>query len=187
MTTQTTKTAPQWVIEHVYKRHGYDFYKRIGAKGGKAPVGGFKEGEDLAKRAGRLGGLKSQRSFQFNYAFTQVLDFNPQKVGKRKGYALHNISLGYCAYKTTFLSARRDAEYQRKTSHLHNLKSLPLDVAVPIYIEMGSNGHVVVSDHGTIIDSEGIINTLKDLENYNVYGWGEFCDGHRVIKKERID
>lgn len=187
MTTQKTKATPQWVIEHIYKRHGYDFYKRIGAKGGKAPVGGFKEGEDLAKRAGRLGGLKSQRSFHFVYSFTQILPFDAKKVAKNKGYSLRNISLGFCAYKTTFSSARRDAEYQRAHHTLHSIKSLPIDVAVPIYLAIGSYGHVVVSDHGKIIDSEGKIKTLKQLEHYDIYGWGEFCDGHRVIKKERID
>ena len=44
------------------ERHGKDFYKRIGRKGGKAgKTGGFAANPELAKRAGRIGGLKSTR------------------------------------------------------------------------------------------------------------------------------
>lgn len=42
--------------------YGKDFYKRIGRKGGKAgKTGGFAANPELAKRAGRIGGLKSTR------------------------------------------------------------------------------------------------------------------------------
>ncbi|MFC2754773.1 MAG: hypothetical protein ACFN24_02690 [Candidatus Nanogingivalis sp.] len=44
------------------ERHGKDFYKRIGRKGGKAgKTGGFATNPELAKIAGRKGGLKSKR------------------------------------------------------------------------------------------------------------------------------
>lgn len=43
------------------RKYGEDFYVRIGALGGKnGNTGGFTDRE-LAKRAGRLGGLKSKR------------------------------------------------------------------------------------------------------------------------------
>lgn len=43
-------------------RHGEDFYKRIGAKGGKnGHTGGFYNNTELAKRAGRIGGMISKR------------------------------------------------------------------------------------------------------------------------------
>lgn len=44
-----------------YKRHGKDFYKSIGKRGGlqhRPDTRPFKTNPDLAKRAGRLGGLK---------------------------------------------------------------------------------------------------------------------------------
>ena len=42
--------------------HGEDFYSRIGAKGGKnGRTGGFAANPELARIAGRLGGLKSRR------------------------------------------------------------------------------------------------------------------------------
>jgi general stress protein YciG len=44
------------------KVYGEDFYKTIGAAGGrKGTTGGFYADRELAKRAGRIGGLKSKR------------------------------------------------------------------------------------------------------------------------------
>jgi len=44
------------------KRHGEDFYKKIGSMGGKkGHTGGFFANPELASRAGRLGGLRSKR------------------------------------------------------------------------------------------------------------------------------
>jgi len=43
-------------------RYGNDFYARIGAMGGrKSCTGGFAANRDLARRAGRIGGIKSRR------------------------------------------------------------------------------------------------------------------------------
>lgn len=44
------------------ERHGEDFYSRIGAKGARnGHTGGFAANRELAKIAGRKGGLKSKR------------------------------------------------------------------------------------------------------------------------------
>ena len=44
------------------ERHGKDFYKEVGRKGGKAGnTGGFAANPELAKIAGRKGGLISRR------------------------------------------------------------------------------------------------------------------------------
>ncbi len=44
------------------ERHGKDFYKEVGRKGGKAgKTGGFAANPELAKIAGRKGGLISRR------------------------------------------------------------------------------------------------------------------------------
>ena len=43
-------------------KHGKDFYAEIGRKGGKnGHTGGFASNPELAKIAGRIGGLKSKR------------------------------------------------------------------------------------------------------------------------------
>lgn len=45
-----------------YEKYGDDFYKRIGARGGKlGHTGGFAANPELAKIAGRKGGKKSKR------------------------------------------------------------------------------------------------------------------------------
>ena len=45
------------------KRYGSEFYREIGRKGGlKGTTGGFWADRELAKRAGRIGGLKSKRT-----------------------------------------------------------------------------------------------------------------------------
>lgn len=44
-------------------RHGFDFYKNIGRKGGKnGHTGGFAARPELAREAGRKGGLASRRT-----------------------------------------------------------------------------------------------------------------------------
>lgn len=46
----------------IYEKHGQDFYAKIGAKGGKkGHTGGFAANHELAKIAGRKGGLISRR------------------------------------------------------------------------------------------------------------------------------
>ena len=45
-----------------YKLHGKDFYKRIGAIGGRnGHTGGFAADPERARRAGAIGGKKSKR------------------------------------------------------------------------------------------------------------------------------
>lgn len=45
------------------EKYGDDFYKRIGAMGGKlGKTGGFYANRELAREAGRIGGMKSRRT-----------------------------------------------------------------------------------------------------------------------------
>lgn len=60
-----TKIGGQKARETNYRKHGADFYARIGRKGGqKGHTGGFASNPILAKYAGRKGGLISSRSPQ---------------------------------------------------------------------------------------------------------------------------
>lgn len=68
-----------------YKRHGADFYREIGARGGRnGHTGGFAANPELARIAGAKGGRKSRRGparkefqysviFPFGYFFTHLL------------------------------------------------------------------------------------------------------------------
>ena len=57
-----TKAGGKRAAETNIKRHGEDFYKRIGAIGGKrGTTGGFAANRELARIAGAKGGRISRR------------------------------------------------------------------------------------------------------------------------------
>lgn len=57
-----TKAGGRKARKTNYEKYGDDFYKRIGAMGGKlGHTGGFAANPELAKIAGRKGGKKSKR------------------------------------------------------------------------------------------------------------------------------
>lgn len=57
------KTGGQKARDTNYARHGRDFYKRIGAIGGrKGTTGGFYANRELARIAGAKGGRISRRT-----------------------------------------------------------------------------------------------------------------------------
>jgi general stress protein YciG len=58
-----TATGGRLAAEKNKKRHGTDFYKRIGSIGGRnSRTGGFYANRELARRAGAKGGATSRRS-----------------------------------------------------------------------------------------------------------------------------
>jgi general stress protein YciG len=58
-----TKLGGKAAAETNKKKHGADFYARIGAMGGKrGRTGGFFANRDLAREAGRKGGRISRRT-----------------------------------------------------------------------------------------------------------------------------
>lgn len=173
-------------VATTYERHGRDFYKRIGAIGGhNSHLGGFQEGSELSKEAGRKGGLKSRRSFHYQYTFTQVRGFNPKACGTRKGYQLANVALGFGIEQRKYASCKHDALSQKKWHTIHKMSSLPLNVAVPIYLSIEPYWYVVVCENGKVYDPQHKFKYLKDIEPY-AYGWAEYLDGEKIIKKERV-
>lgn len=58
-----TKAGGKKAAKTNKERHGKDFFKRIGAKGGRnGHTGGFASNPELARIAGALGGAKSRRT-----------------------------------------------------------------------------------------------------------------------------
>ena len=58
-----TKAGGQAAAATNKAKYGPDFYKKIGARGGKiGRTGGFYANRELASIAGRKGGLKSKRT-----------------------------------------------------------------------------------------------------------------------------
>lgn len=114
----------------------------------------------------------------------QVRDFYPADMGTAVGYCLQNCRLGFHIYSGTYPSAKADADAQQANGTLHADLYPPNYLAVPIYIDNGNwDGHVGVWDHGTFYSDGYIIN---DYVSYygaaNIRGWGEFCDGARVVE-----
>ena len=58
-----TKAGGLKTVKTIKERHGEDFYRIIGAKGGRnGHTGGFASNHELAVRAGKIGGSKSRRT-----------------------------------------------------------------------------------------------------------------------------
>lgn len=110
-------------------------------------------------------------------SWVQVLPFNLSKMGTKKGYCLQNDRLAFGITKGTFASAKADMLSQKKNGTLH-YDNPPTNVAVPVYVDSTSvYEHVVICDHGTYY-SDG----KKVTKPAKIFGWGELCDGVRVVK-----
>jgi general stress protein YciG len=60
-----TKEGAKKAVFSIKERHGDDYFKVIGAKGGKASgTGGFYANRELARTAGAIGGRVSRRTKQ---------------------------------------------------------------------------------------------------------------------------
>ena len=112
-------------------------------------------------------------------AWQQVKQFNIKQMGRKTDWCLQNCRLGFGIKTGHFESAKADMDSQWKNGTIHNISTLPKNCAVPVYVDTSSPyEHVVVVDHG-IWYSDGI--KIKPISK--VYGWGELCDGVRVVKK----
>lgn len=113
-------------------------------------------------------------------AYKQIRAFDPQKMGTRKGYCLMNTRLGFGINKGTYVSAKADMEAQIKNGTFHAGELPPTSIAAPVYFYTSSpNDHVMADDHGTVY-SDG--KWVTSLAGWKVAGWGECCDGVRVVE-----
>lgn len=119
-------------------------------------------------------------------SWTQVKTFKLSNMGTTPGMCLQNCRLGFGINTGTYANAISDMQAQKNNGTLHGAKSTPpADIQVPVYINTGSaDGHVVVWDKGTVYsDGTKITSGLSYYGMNNVWGWGELCDGVRVVKK----
>lgn len=114
-------------------------------------------------------------------AYKQTRNFSIANMGKRKGWCLMNCRLGFGINTGKFSSARADMESQRKNGTLHDISTVPTNVAVPVYADTASKyEHVMVYDHGTLYSDGYKVST--GLKGFKFFGWGELCDGQRVVE-----
>ena len=112
-------------------------------------------------------------------AFKQILPFQPSLMGKTPGWCLQNCRLGFNIQSGTYPSAVADKDAQQANGTLHPMSELPNNIAVPVYTTGHPTcGHVVVYDHGTWWQDGYQIS----YPSGTIYGWGEFCDGVRVVE-----
>ena len=115
--------------------------------------------------------------------YRQILQFELSRMGTEQGMCLQNTRLGFGITSWTFPGARADMESQMANGTLHS-GTPPMDISVPIYYNNTNvNGHVAVWDKGKVY-SDG--NEYPSIEAVDVgyMGWGELCDGVRVVEKK---
>ena len=119
----------------------------------------------------------------------QVRDFYPSDMGTTPGWCLQNCRLGFHIYSGTYATAMADKDAQAANGTLHPFNAsttTPPDyIACPVYMYTGiAEGHVVVWDHGTIYSDGRIYPSFQSIPGFQyVYGWGELCDGARVVQR----
>lgn len=110
----------------------------------------------------------------------QVKDFNINKMGTKKGYCLQNVRLGF-GIPAKYASAKVDMEANKKAGTLHDMSTIPTNVSVPVYVDSTSKyEHIIVCDKGTYYSDGKKLTSIKGLK---FFGWGETCDGVRVVEK----
>ena len=131
----------------------------------------------------------TQDQTPIQHEWTQVRDFYPQDMGTTPGWCLQNCRLGFHIYSGTFPNAVSDMQSQRNNGTLHPFNGAtetpPDYIACPVYINIRgvADGHVCVWDHGTIWNDGYTVPKFTDMGGYiEVWGWGELCDGARVVQ-----
>ena len=110
----------------------------------------------------------------------QDLQFDPNNMGTTQGWCLKNTREGFGIETGTFNTAREDMESQIANGTLHSGYP-PRDIAVPIYYNNHIlEGHVAVWDHGNVY-SDGVQYASINAVETGYMGWGELCDGTRVV------
>lgn len=113
-------------------------------------------------------------------SWIQDLQFDPNNMGTTQGWCLKNTREGFGIETGTFGSAREDMESQMANGTLHSGYP-PLNIAVPIYYNNHIlEGHVAVWDHGVVF-SDGVQYASINAVETGYMGWGELCDGTRVV------
>lgn len=116
--------------------------------------------------------------------WSQVLAFYPADMGTTPGWCLQNTRLGFHIYSGTYATAREDMVAQANGGTLHG-ETPPDYIACPIYYQnynITPAGHVAAWDHGRIY-SDGVEFPSIDSVTNSYFGWGELCDGVRVVQR----
>lgn len=109
----------------------------------------------------------------------QVREFEPSKMGKQAGWCLQNCRLGF-GIPAKYATAGNDAKAQIASGTLHE-GTPPSNISVPVYFDVSDPAEHVVVWHKGVVYEDGKVRS-KGLSGYKMYGWGELCDGVRVVE-----
>lgn len=109
----------------------------------------------------------------------QLQYFDKYSMGKEKGYCLRNVRQAF-DIPAKFNSAFDDLKNNIAKGTFHDMKTLPTNVAVPVYVDTASKyEHIIVSDKGKFY-SDG--KRLYITKNVKFFGWGELINDVRVVE-----
>lgn len=109
----------------------------------------------------------------------QIRDFDLDDMGHEEGYCLRNVRKAF-RIKAKFSSALEDYKNNLAKGTLHDIKTLPLNVAVPVYLDTTSKyDHIVVADKGIFYENG---KKMYLTPNLKFYGWGELINDVRVVE-----
>jgi hypothetical protein len=111
--------------------------------------------------------------------YKQLKSFDITKMGTRVGYCLANVRQGF-GIAPKYASAKDAMLGNKNAGTLHDISTLPTNVAVPVFLDTSSPyEHVIVSDHGALY-SDG--KRLTSLAGFKAFGWGEYLNGVHIVE-----
>lgn len=117
------------------------------------------------------------------FKWEQLVGFDVEKMGTAPGLCLKNVRQGF-GIAPKYADAKEAMEANKAAGTLHSVEDLPLNVAVPVFVDTPSPyEHVIVSDHGTLYSDGKRLTTLDGLV---CFGWGETLNGVRIVEKVEV-
>lgn len=112
-------------------------------------------------------------------AWKQKQPFDLSKMGTRPGYCLQNVRLAFDV-PPLYYDAKAAMLANKNAGTLHDISTLPTNVAVPVFVDTASiNEHVEAADHG-VFYSDG--KRLSNPYAQTFFGWGETLNDVRIVE-----
>lgn len=109
----------------------------------------------------------------------QKRPFNLDNMGTEPGMCLKNVRLAF-DIPPKYADAKAAMIANRDAGTLHDISTLPNNVAVPVFVDTPSvYEHVEVADSGTFY-SDGAL--VVDPMNQKFFGWGETLNDVRIVE-----
>lgn len=112
-------------------------------------------------------------------SWKQIVPFDLSKMGTTPNMCLRNVRLSF-GIPPKYVDAKAAMLANKEAGTLHDIFTLPNNVAVPVFIDSPSSyEHVEVSDKGTFY-SDG--KKLNNPMNQKFFGWGETLNDVRIVE-----